>query len=97
MMVNAASVDQMAVRFGAALSDIRKALADLDVAVDKVDEEWSGEAKVAYLRAHKQWSASIGTMMATFKEATARAKAAGQAFSALDAATAGAWGGRARR
>jgi WXG100 family type VII secretion target len=90
-MVDGESVTTLVSHMETHYQDMCDILAGLDEKVATLDREWDGEAKQAYLTAHRKWHGDLDDMLATLKTLTSKAGKAGSALTGLDTAMSGAW------
>jgi WXG100 family type VII secretion target len=84
-------VEALTARLRTHLQDMRDILSDLDDAVDRLDKTWDGDAKEAYLLAHRSWRESMHAMGVTFHKALIKVDSTRETMHAADNAMASAW------
>lgn len=77
--------------FMRATDGIQDELDALDAQVAVLRDRWSGEAQLAYDRAHREWAASMTRMREVLKDATNAAQTAGTRLAEADSNAAALW------
>jgi WXG100 family type VII secretion target len=91
LRVDGSRIDLLVVEMERARAEIRRVLDDLEAQLDRLSNEWSGEAQQAYALAQGRWNASMGEIHDELERLRRRTEESNDVFGDAQRATQQLW------